>query len=121
MAPDAIRAYDVSVKILRRFSCRAQLLRSEKFFLKGCAGCRLAFGFSGPPCTLVVSAVSVALVKKTNPEVVPGRCRGGAGEVPGSCRGGAGEVAGRCWEGVVYTSFKFRSYMIGKCLLLTTS
>ena len=49
MAPDTIRAHDVSVKILHRFrpehSCP-----HHNIFKKRRAVCRLAFGFSGPPC-----------------------------------------------------------------------
>ena len=46
MAPDTISAHDVSVKILRRF--RAE--HTPQDFQKNRAVCRLAFGFSGPPC-----------------------------------------------------------------------
>ena len=49
MAPDTISAHDVSVKILRRF--RAE--HTPQDFQKNCAVCRLAFGFSCPPCFLV--------------------------------------------------------------------
>ena len=45
-APDTISAHDVSVKILRRF--RAE--HTPQDFQKNRAVCRLAFGFSGPPC-----------------------------------------------------------------------
>ena len=55
MAPDAISAHDVSVKILHRFrpehSCP-----HHNIFKKRRAVCRLAFGFSGTPCFLVLHA-----------------------------------------------------------------
>ena len=52
MAPDTISAHDVSVKILRRF--RAEHSGPHhKIFKKRRAVCRLAFGFSGPPCFLI--------------------------------------------------------------------
>ena len=49
VAPDTTSAHDVSVKILHRFrpehSCP-----HHNMFKKRRAVCRLAFGFSGPPC-----------------------------------------------------------------------
>ena len=55
VAPDAISAHDVSVKILHRFrpehSCP-----HHNIFKKRRAVCRLAFGFSGTPCFLVLHA-----------------------------------------------------------------
>ena len=49
VAPDTISAHDVSVKILRRFRAEHSCPH-HKFFKKRRAVCRLAFGFSGPPC-----------------------------------------------------------------------
>ena len=53
-APDTISAHDVSVKILRRF--RAE--HTPQDFQKNRAVCRLAFGFSGPPCFQETSSAS---------------------------------------------------------------
>ena len=56
VAPDTISAHDVSVKILHRFrpehSCP-----HHNIFKKRRAVCRLAFGFSGPPCFLFLCMV----------------------------------------------------------------
>jgi hypothetical protein len=49
VAPDAIGAHDVSVKILRRFRAEHSCPH-RKIFKKRRAARRLAFGFSGPPC-----------------------------------------------------------------------
>ena len=49
VAPDTISAHDVSVKILRRFRAEHSCPH-HKIFKKSRAVCRLAFGFSGPPC-----------------------------------------------------------------------
>ena len=56
VAPDAISAHDVSVKISRPFraehSCPHRKRRAVRPHRKRRAVRRLAFGFSGPPCFL---------------------------------------------------------------------
>ena len=53
VAPDTISAHDVSVKILRRFRAEHSCPH-HKIFRQRRAVCRLAFGFSGPPCFLLL-------------------------------------------------------------------
>ena len=50
MAPDAISAHDVSVKILRRFRAEHSCPHHKFFFLKACCVPSCFWVLSGPPC-----------------------------------------------------------------------